>query len=104
MTTETVVPKEMVDVNFNGQVITIEKDGRLHKQIQNLVEDTKAEAFADRRSMYLEAVSQVLDEQANGFEEVLDGQALIYDFSEDGPKLHRAELIKLGKRVGKKSE
>ena len=96
--------KIMVEVEFNGQRISIEKDGRLHKQIQNLVEDTKAEAFSDRRSMYLEAVTQVLDEQANGFEEVLDGQALIYDFSQAGPKLHRAELIKLGKRVGKKSD
>jgi len=103
MVTET-KEKVMVEVEFNGQKISIEKDGRLHKQIQNLVEDTKAEAFADQRELFLEAVSNVVQEQMNGFEDVLDGQALVYDFSEDGPTLHSAKLIKIGKRVGKKSD
>ena len=96
--------KEKIVVNFNGQEMEIERDGRLHKQIQNLVEKTKEDAFKDQREMFLEAVLPGLLEQMNGFEEVLDGQSLIFDFSKEVPILHRTELIKLGQRLGKKSD
>lgn len=104
MTTETKETPVMVEVEFNNQKVEIEKDGRLHKQIQNLIEEQRAEEFSDQRAMFLEAALKVILEQMNGFEDVLDGQALVYNFAEDGPTLHRAELIKIGKRVGKKSD
>ncbi len=92
---------EMVTVNFNGQEMDIPKDGRLHKQIQNLVEKNQEEKFSDKREMFTEAVTPKVLEQMNGFEEVLEGMTLIFDFAKDAPILVRTGLVKIGKREGK---
>lgn len=95
---------ETVAVVYGGEEITIERDSRLHKQIQRLVEETQAEAFADKRAMFLEAVQPGIMEQSNGFEGVLDGMTLVWNFATEAPILHRSELIKLGQRKGKAKE
>ena len=94
-------PKEMMVITLaDGTELEVEADGKVAKSIKNLEAEQKAAAFKETREKVEKAITEAINDEAEGFEEALADMSVILNFGDDeGAKLHETSKVTIRQRA-----
>ncbi len=93
---------EKVKITIGGREIEVDADNKLVAQLKNVVETQREDEFKEAREKIAIECTKAIDEKTKGFDDQLEGMALVFNFDDGKPQMVQFNRIKVMDRGPRK--